>query len=419
MLLRRIGKILLWALAGVVVIVLVFIGYVQARWDAPSSRVAPQMSAPRDSATVARGEYIYKYQARCWSCHATGHADATTPPTGGMVFDLSTAGPGFGVWRARNITPDVATGLGAWSDGEIVQAIREGIRKDRTVMFPIMPNDWFKDMADADVLAVVAYLRSLPPVAHEIPPQEPSFVAKALFTFGVLKPQPAVTAPITAPPAGETVAYGKYLASALAGCLDCHTPRNLEDGQFYLDSLGAGSSFAFGEAENAPFLTYARNITPDKETGIGSWTEAQFMAAVTTGMRPDGTVLDPIMPYAHYKASSEEDLRAIHVYLRSLPAMPRTTPPRRSSAAYTSARGAERGAILFQGRCATCHGFEGGGAVPTRVQLAGVAASLSDAELKEMIRTGDVNLKMPSFGATLAADELDDLVAHIRSWKQP
>jgi mono/diheme cytochrome c family protein len=286
-------------------------------------------------------------------------------------------------------------------------------------MFPIMPSDWFKEMADADVLALVAYLRSLPPVVNAVPPQEPSFVAKALFTFGVLKPQPAITGPLDAPPAGESVAYGRYLAATLAGCLDCHTPRDLSNGEFYLDSLGAGSTIAFGEAEGAAFQTYARNITPDKETGIGNWSEEQFLAALTTGMRPDGTVLDPMMPYAHFKALSEPDLRAIHLYLRSLPAMHRVTPPRRTTSTYTSARGAARGAMLFQGRCATCHGFEGGGAEPTHVQLAGVASSLNDAELKEMIRTGDVNLKMPSFGATLSADELDDLVAHIRSWKKP
>jgi mono/diheme cytochrome c family protein len=126
-----------------------------------------------------------------------------------------------------------------------------------------------------------------------------------------------------------------------------------------------------------------------------------------------------MMPYAHFKALSESDLRAIHVYLQSLPAMRRVTPPRKTTTAYSGASGAARGKILFQARCATCHGFEGGGAEPTHVQLAGVAPSLNDAELKEMIRTGDVNLKMPSFGATLAADELDDLVAHIRSWKKP
>jgi mono/diheme cytochrome c family protein len=379
------------------------------------------MTAPRDSATIARGEYIFKYQAHCWGCHATGNMGADSPPSGGGLFDLRDAGPGFGIWRSRNLTPDVETGIGGWTDGEIVQAMREGIRKDRTAMFPLMPVDWYYGISDADALAIVAYLRSIPPVSNRVPPQEPSIFAKALFAFGVMKPKERIAEPVIAPPKGVTVEYGKYVATHVAACFECHAPRNLSNGQFYPDSIGGGSVFPFGSGEKdgvgAVFQSFARNITSDKATGIGNWTEAQFLSALTVGMRPDGTVLYPSMPYSYFKFCTEEDLRAIYLYLESMPAVKRTVPPTEASAAYLAARGADRGKLLFAGRCLTCHGGEGAGSHPTKVKLAEVASSLSDADLKEMIRTGDTNLKMPSFGQTLSAEELNDLVAYVRTWK--
>ena len=415
---KRIFKILGWVV-GIVVILLLILGvYVQLRWDAKDGRQAPDLKAPTDSASVARGEYIFKFQAQCWGCHKNESGDANTLPNGGLLFDLTDAGPGFGKWYSRNLTPDVETGLGGWTDGEIVQALREGVRKDRTTLFPIMPVDWYHGMADDDALAVVAYLRSLPPVKNRVPDNEPSFVAKALFTFKLMKPKEPITTPVTAPPRGLTPEYGRYLSNNLADCADCHTPRNLQDGQFYLDSLFAGSSFAFGGGEQEPILSYARNITPDKETGIGDWTEEQFMTAVTMGVRPDGTVLIPHMPYAYYKSWSPEDLRAVFVYLKTLPARTRTVPPNELDPRLKTVQGPERGKRLFVARCQICHGQNGGGAQPTNVKLAEVSASLSDQDLTDFIKAGNLDLKMPPFGKTLTQEELIDLVAFIRTWEK-
>ncbi|MEW6509901.1 MAG: c-type cytochrome [Bacteroidota bacterium] len=413
----RILKVALWAvgiLAGVVIVIAL---YVLIRWDAKVDRRAPDLAAPRDSASVARGEYIFKYQAQCWTCHAAGPADATSAPSGGRQFDLTETGPGFGFWYSRNITPDVETGIGAWTDGEIIQGIREGVRKDRTAMFPLMPVDWYHGISDRDILALVAYLRSIPPVKNTVPAHKPSFFAKALFAFGVLKPKEELKALVAFPEPGETVEYGRYVASNLAGCMECHTPRNVQDGKFYLDSLGAGSSFAFGGEPGTMAGAFARNITPDRETGIGSWTEEQFITAVTTGVRPDGTVLIPAeMPYASYKFMTGEDLKAIYQFLTGLPSHRRTTPPPDFTDGYRSASGTERGKLIFQGRCQACHGQEGRGAPSTNVKLAEVAPSLDDADLKEFIMTGKIDLKMPGFGKTLSEEELGDLVAYIRSW---
>ncbi len=415
---KRILKILGWVVGSAVALLLVLVAYVQLRWDAKDGRSAPNLKAPTDSATIARGEHIFKYQAQCWGCHQNPARDANAPPNGGMLFDLSNAGPGFGKWYSRNLTPDMETGLGGWTDGEIVQALREGLNKDRETLFPIMPVDWYHDMADEDVLAVVAYLRSIPPVKNEVPKREPSFFAKALMTFKLMKPKEPITMPVTAPPKGITPEYGKYLSSHLANCAECHTPRNLQDGQFYLDSLFAGSSFAFGADEGSPIVSYARNITPDVETGIGSWSEEQFINAVTTGVRPDGTVLSSHMPYAYYKSWSMDELKAVFLYLKTVPARKRTVPANEFDARLKTARGTERGNLVFQARCQVCHGENGGGAQPTNVKLAEVAVSLSDQELKEFIASGQMNLKMPPYGKTLKDDELNDLIASMRTWEK-
>ncbi len=414
---KRILKYLIRAVAIIVVLVLVLVAYIQLRWNAGDSRQAPVLKAPTDSVTVARGEYIFKFQTQCWGCHGDSSGGANAPPSGGMLFDLTNVGPGFGKWYARNITPDRETGIGSWTDGEIVQALREGVSKNRTTLFPIMPVDWYHGMADDDALALVAYLRSIPPVKNKVPGDEPSLVAKALLTFKIAKPKDVIATPVIAPPRGITPEYGRYLSSHLSDCADCHTPRNLQDGHFYLDSLFAGSSITFGGGDVDPIVVYARNITPDKETGIGSWTEEQFLTAVTAGMSPDGTVLSAQMPYAYYKSWELDDLRAVFAYLKTLPARRRTVPPIAYEMSLKTAQGPERGKLLFRSRCQVCHGKDGLGAPPTHVKLAAVVSSLDDKVLKEFISSGQMNLKMPAFGKTLKQDELNDLVSFMRTWQ--
>ena len=148
---KRLLKWLGMAIAVLVAILAIVAVYVELAWNKPDKRLAPQMTAPRDSATVARGEYIFKHSWQCWGCHATSD-DGNAPPSGGRVFDLRSVGPGFGIYYSRNLTPDSATGLGTWTDGEIVQAIREGVRKDRHVLFPLMPIDWLQGLSDHEFL---------------------------------------------------------------------------------------------------------------------------------------------------------------------------------------------------------------------------------------------------------------------------
>jgi mono/diheme cytochrome c family protein len=124
------------------------------------------------------------------------------------------------------------------------------------------------------------------------------------------------------------------------------------------------------------------------------------------------------MPYAYYKSWSMDDLRAVFTYLKTVPARRRTVPANEFESHLKTAQGSEHGKLLFRSRCRVCHGENGGGAQPTNVKLAEVAASLGDNDLKEFIRSGQMNLKMPPFGKTLNGDELTDLVAFIRTWEK-
>lgn len=169
------------------------------------------MVAPTDAQTVARGEHLYKYSLNCWGCHGSqGNKSPDEPQAGGFEFDLTGIGPpgGFGYIYASNVTPDPETGIGDWSDGELVRALREGLDPEGHLIFVIMEAEWWKGLSDKDVLALVAYMRSLPPVRNAVPANRPAFALKALQALGVLKPQPAITAPVVAPPRGATAEYG-------------------------------------------------------------------------------------------------------------------------------------------------------------------------------------------------------------------
>lgn len=413
---KKVFKILAW-IVGVIVVVIIALGlYINATWDSPVDRPMAELVAPTDSATIARGEFLFKYGNTCWQCHSTSlHPDS--PPSGGRPFDLTNVGPGFGMFYTPNITPDAETGIGKWTDAQVVRAIREGIRHDGTPLFPLMPVATLKGLADEDVLAIVAYLRSIPPVRNAVTPHDIRFPTKALFALGIVGPEPAITEPVGAPPKGLTVEYGKYLANHASLCSDCHTPRDLNTGAFYFDSLMAGSTIDFGGIEGDPVSAYARNITPDPETGIGNWTEEQFLMAVRAGMRPDGTVLSGHMPYSMYSLWDEDDLRAIFLYLKTIKPYRRETPPVHWAEKITATRGKERGEAIFHSYCVQCHGENGTGAPTTKLKMSELARTIDDVMLKQFIYDGQLNLRMPAFGKTFSSEQIDDVIAFIRSWE--
>ncbi len=412
--LRRILKGLGILIGVLVVLVIGLVAYVQLTWDRPVKRAVPQMTAPTDAQTVARGEYLYNYTLNCWNCHGSqGSRSPGEPQAGGLEFDATDIGPGFGFLYGANITPDPETGIGAWSDGELVRALREGLDREGRLIFPIMEAEWYRGLSDEDTLALVAYMRSLPPVRNEVPVNKLSFAAKALMALGIVKPQPAITAPVVAPPRGATAEYGKYLAWHASTCAGCHTPRSPNTGEYEMTRPFAGGLFAFPEEG---FTTTGSNLTPDVATGIGDWTEEQYMTAMRTGLRPDGTVMLPFMPWPSYARWSEEDLRAVWLYLRSLESIAHEVPASTLTGAAATGIGVARGEALYGVYCVVCHGAEGAGGPLTSAPLKGAAQGMDDATLVRFIAEGLPGTSMPGFGKTLTDEQIADLVAFIRTW---
>jgi mono/diheme cytochrome c family protein len=259
----------------------------------------------RDTASAERGETIVRSIAVCGGCHSAEAKNPDGALTGGKEFrDWR-----IGVTRASNLTPDPETGLGSWSEAEIVRAIRNGERKDGRLLAPVMPYEWFHEMSDDDAFAVARYLKSLPAVRNEVK-QNPNFIFK-LGKLLFLKPKPASS--ISAPPHGASAEYGGYLAQHVGLCGECHTPRT-----GLLQKPDRGHLFAGVKNPPKDFPEKPSNLTPDPDTGIGKWTEDDFVRALRTGKDPSGDEINPFMPWPALKRMSDDDLHAMYRYLKGL-----------------------------------------------------------------------------------------------------
>jgi cytochrome c553 len=231
---------------------------------------------------IARGKQLAHVCAGC-------HAPNGQLPLAGKNF---TADSPLGTIYAANLTP---VHLQDWSDGEIIRAIREGVSKSGRALL-IMPSKRFQQLSDDDVQAIVAYLRSQPAVAPDTPPPQLNAAGAILLNIiPAFSVQPPLAAPVHAPPQG-TPAYGQYLIRFI-GCADCHGA-----------GLAGGVADSFGPLPGPPLTSLAAR-----------WGEAEFIVAMRTGTRPGGTQLGDAMPWRTISATtSDDDLRAIYAYLRTL-----------------------------------------------------------------------------------------------------
>jgi mono/diheme cytochrome c family protein len=261
---------------------------------------------------VERGKYLVEVIGACGNCH-TPKGPAGELPGKHMAGGFVIKEP-FGEAITPNITPDRETGIGGWSDAEIIRAIREGKGRDGRTLGPPMPYWLYRDLSDTDVKAIVAYLRTVPAIRNR--PERSRYVIKLPESWG-----PPVGS-VPDPSRNDPVKYGAYLAGPVAHCSECHTPQR-PDG--HMDS---GRLFAGGYRFTGPFgASYSSNLTPDRETGIGAWTDAQIVAAIY-GVKPSGQPVLPPMPWPYYAGRlAEADLKAIVAYLRSLPAIRNVVPP--------------------------------------------------------------------------------------------
>jgi mono/diheme cytochrome c family protein len=255
---------------------------------------------------LERGAYLVNSVAACGNCHT---------PLGPNGPDMSKEFSGRLVIKnklfdayAPNITQDPKTGIGSWTDAQIVKAIREDVRPDGSIIGPPMPIALYRDLSDRDVNAMVAYLRTVKPVENVMP--------KSVYRI----PLPPAYGPpvghVADVPEGVTVAYGAYLAGPVAHCVECHsTPGPM--GPDFKNALGAG-----GMTFEGPWgISVAPNLTPH-EDGIRDLTDAQVATIITTGTRPDGSKMFPPMGYGFYAHMKPNDVAAIIQYLRSIPALP-------------------------------------------------------------------------------------------------
>ncbi|MDQ2801636.1 MAG: cytochrome c [Pseudomonadota bacterium] len=341
----------LWVLAAVSLLATLAIAGAQTK---------PNAANP-DAALIERGRYL-ALAGDCQACHTI---DQSKQMAGGYAVPTP-----FGTIYTPNITPDQGTGIGRWSDADFVRAMHQGLGKNGENLYPAFPYDSFTLLSRDDVLAIKAYLISLPPIHNVVPANALGFpfnqrwilAGWKLFNFhdGRFRPD-----------AGKSAQWnrGAYLVQALEHCGTCHSPRNFTMGTENNRKLAGGAVGAWS----------SYNITPDKVSGIGAWSEHDIQSYLATGIAPGKAwAAGPMGEAVEHSLSQLQpaDVQAIVSYLRDQPTIAgggETAPrfdyghPAHYEAGLRGANGLSRsanagsGAELYSANCASCHGDKGTG----------------------------------------------------------
>jgi mono/diheme cytochrome c family protein len=298
---------------AVVLVLLVVGGLTAVGWAVvlgPKARPVTDRSFQATPERLARGRYLAEGPAHCFHCHSNHDFSDPTYPVipatkgAGWVMPI----PELRMIASRNITSDVETGLGGWTDDEIARAIREGVSRDGSALFPLMPYPAFASLSDEDLASIVVYLRTIPPVRNRVPARDLPFPLSFLVNT---MPAP-ITEPVPAPPSATPEERGRYLVT-LATCHGCHTPADQGEPLPGLD-------FAGGEVFHDPgqgmkeFVS--ANITPDP-SGIAHYDLDVFRATIRSGRLP-GRTLNHIMPLEFFRNMTDEDLGDIWAHVKTL-----------------------------------------------------------------------------------------------------
>lgn len=321
----RIRTVVKRALVGVAAFSLVGVGALVVKFYvlSPRSRPAPSMTAPTSPEAVERGRYLAEAVAACVGCHSSidesRPGEPLVPNTEGQGRDFGDIGGPVHI-RAPNITPDVETGIGGWSDGEVARAVREGVRRDGRGLFPQMPYlTYGETLSDADLLDIIAYLKTLPPKRNVVGETSVAFPV-SMFIRAV--PRPIEASPPPSPPSSDTLARGEWLLR-VASCTECHDTVNERNEKVPGMRLAGGMKFSLPDGRGH---TIAPNITSDEATGIGSYSDDDVLRALEQGKGKDGRDLYT-MPWQHYRKMTSEDKRALVVALRKAAAVTHLVPP--------------------------------------------------------------------------------------------
>jgi mono/diheme cytochrome c family protein len=269
----------------------------------------PDIHASQDSAIIARGKHLVYVTAHCPECHYQPK-DSANMANG---EEIALAGGGFpftfpgGKFYSANISSDPETGIGKFTDQEIARTLRYGVKRNGKVLIPAME---FQNISDEDLLAIVSYLRTIPPVNYKVPEHDFNLLGKGILAFLIRPEFPRATPPskIVAEPTAE---YGRYIATELSNCKGCHTERDRNTGAYIGEELAGGPV----EIVDGNRVLVAPNLTPDEKTGhIYNWTFEQFKSRFSQGK----LIRQSVMPWGQFKNLDETELMAIWKYLHSV-----------------------------------------------------------------------------------------------------
>jgi mono/diheme cytochrome c family protein len=423
----REGHPILWTLGVLVAVAVAFAGYLVFAPGptafAQGKRVALADYHDKDptgvpdelksASLIERGEYLTR-AADCVVCHT---AKGGEPFAGGRAFVLP-----FGTMYSTNITPDADTGIGAYTDADFLNAVHKGVGRGNVRLYPAMPYASYTYMSDADALAIKAYLFTLKPLHAPVPQNTLAFPfnQRSLMSIwsAMFNPDKRYEPNVEHDAVWNR---GAYLAEAMGHCGECHTPRNL--------AFALNNRQKFAGAVQAGWRAY--NITPDRSSGVGAWSDADMLHYLSTGHAdgrgtasgPMGEAVDESL--SHLKAS---DLAAVVTYLRTVASVvtgdlpePRAAPAATTFAEGVGSHAEPSGRAVYAGACAGCHGWTGispgiASATLTGTRAVNDATAINVAQV--VIRGGERQAEagpsnMPAFGDTYSDSEIASVANYV------
>ena len=395
--------------------------YASSRPDANATQASAEVVARIGSvdpvggaAEIERGRYLAS-AGDCIGCHQTRGGE---PYAGGLGVPTV-----FGTIYTSNITPDPETGIGAWSADDFWRALHEGRGKHGEYLYPAVPYPNYTRITRPDADAIFAYLRSVKPVRreNEATALRFPFNLRPLMIFwralyfrqGVFEPDLARDA---------TWNRGAYLASGLGHCVACHSPRNLLGGIARADELSGGLI----DVQN----WYAPSLTSDRAAGLGDWSVDEVARLLKHGVTERFAVFGPMAEVVHDSTQhlDDGDLRAMAIYLKSLPPKVSDDAPAMETTAAMRAELLERGAHVYADRCADCHRANGEGvarAYPALAHNPGVIMGSTINAIRVVLNGGFAPgtagnprpFGMPPFAQQLGDEDIAAVLTHVRnSW---
>jgi len=402
---KKLLKVLVLIIALVVLGVGGFLGWVQLDGIPKYAPGRIELKVEVTPERIARGKPFVSML--CAGCHLN---PTTRQLTGKVMID---APPEFGKIVSKNITQHPVKGIGGWTDGELAYLIRTGISRDGQYIPPYMAK--LPHLADEDLKSIIAFLRSDDPMvqAADVDPPgktEPSFLSKFLCHV-VFKPLPYPAETIVVPAASDKIALGKYLVFGLE-CWTCHSgdfkKMNMAEPEKSYLYLGGGNQMRNLDGQTV----VTANLTPDEETGIGKWSEADFVRAIKRGFRPDGALVR--YPMDLFTELSDDEAGAIYAYLRTVPKIHHAIvrPPA------LVAEGDAGKKLYYKYGCVSCHAADGVGLADLRTNLKHYP---SEDQLKAWIKNAPSikpETKMPAWDGLIAEADYPPLIAFVRSLAQ-